>query len=60
MGASLTERRRVSDEGLRVVKLFSGGEKPKGVIYPKNKHGLSCASSRGKTNRANVIRNHWA
>ena len=41
MGESLTERRRVSDEGLRVVKLFSGGEKPKGVIYPKNKHGLS-------------------
>ena len=27
MGASLTERRRVSDEGLRVVKLCRGGEK---------------------------------
>ncbi len=41
MGATLTERCRVSDEGLRVVKLFSGGEKLKGVIYPKNKLGLS-------------------
>ena len=27
MGASLTERRRVSDEGLRVVKLCRGGER---------------------------------
>jgi hypothetical protein len=41
MSASLTERRRVRDEGLRVVKRFRGGEKPKGVIYPQNKHGLS-------------------
>jgi hypothetical protein len=28
MGESLTERCRVRDEGLRVVKRFSGGEKP--------------------------------
>ena len=28
MGASLTERRRVCDEGLRVVKHCRGGEKP--------------------------------
>ncbi len=41
MGATLTERCRVRDEGLRVVKRFSGGEKPRGVIYPKNKLGLS-------------------
>ena len=27
MGESLTKRRRVSDEGLRVVKLFPGQEK---------------------------------
>ena len=27
MGASLTERRRVRDEGLRVVKRFGGGVK---------------------------------
>ena len=41
MGESLTERRRVRDEGLRVVKRFSGGEKGKTLIYPKNKLGLS-------------------
>ena len=29
MGASLTERRRVRDEGLRVVKRCRGGEKPR-------------------------------
>ena len=29
MGATLTERCRVRDEGLRVVKRFSGGEKRK-------------------------------
>lgn len=28
MGASLTERRRVCDEGLRVVKHCRGGENP--------------------------------
>ena len=30
MGASLTERRRVCDEGLRVVKHCRGGGKPQG------------------------------
>ena len=30
MGESLTEQRRVSDEGLRVVKLFDSGRKTQG------------------------------
>ena len=41
MGESLTERRRVCDEGLRVVKHCRGGEKPQGVIDLWRKHGLS-------------------
>ncbi len=32
MGESLTQRRRVGEEGLRVVNLFSGGTKPLGLI----------------------------
>jgi hypothetical protein len=43
MGATLTERRRVRDEGLRVVKRCRGGETPghTGLIYPRRKLGLS-------------------
>ena len=40
MGESLTEQRRVSDDGLRVVKLFDSGRKSEGgnaleVTVPK-------------------------
>ena len=35
MGASLTKRRRVSEEGLRVVKLFRKGTRERGQ-YPLN------------------------
>ncbi len=35
MGESLTKRRRVSEEGLRVVKLFRPGSRDRGE-YPRN------------------------
>ena len=46
MGESLTQQRRVRDEGLRVVNLFSGEEQGR---YLRNKFGYLRASSRGKT-----------
>ncbi len=36
MGESLTQRRRVSDEGLRVVKLCRSGKKTFEEQYPRN------------------------
>ena len=44
MGASLTERRRVRDEGLRVVNRCQWGGKlceEQGLAYPQRKCGLS-------------------
>ena len=35
MGESLTERRRVSEEGLRVVKLCQGGRRRKLTVPPE-------------------------
>ncbi len=35
MGATLTERRRVREDGLRVVNRFSGGRGTWGVIAPR-------------------------
>lgn len=35
MGATLKERRRVEDEGLRVVNSCHLGTKPQGVIVPE-------------------------
>jgi len=37
MGESLTQQRRVGDEGLRVVKPFSGGRRSDGT--PGRSHG---------------------
>ena len=58
MDESLTEQCRVKDEGLRVVNFFSQGGKfdvTCGISI-----GKPCASSRGNTGDASVIRNYWA
>ena len=50
MGASLTERRRVCDEGLRVVKHCRGGGKP------GNRPDLSLEEARAKFVPAAAVR----
>jgi hypothetical protein len=50
MGASLTERRRVGDEGLRVVKPCRGGGKP------GNRFDLSPEEARAKFVPAAAVR----
>jgi len=60
MGESLTERRRVSEEALRGVKLFSGGRIRKDDSTPGIRGCKFCASSRGKTESPSVIRIYWA
>jgi hypothetical protein len=66
MGASLTQRRRVGDEGLRVVKpcrvermgVWRIAKLRDGTT--EGSTGQFRASSRGKTEGASVARNHWA
>ncbi len=66
MGETLTQQRRVSDEGFRVVKLCQMGriyflqiaKNTDGTI--KGSTGQLRASSRGNTEGASVIRNYWA
>ena len=62
MDASPTERRRVRWSGLRVVNRCQWEEEMRGVCllltYLQRKNKLFVSS--GKTNRTNVIRNHWA
>jgi hypothetical protein len=66
MGETLTQQRRVSDEGLRVVKLCQVGRnawrritsKPDGTT--RGSTGQLRASSRGNTEGASVVRNYWA
>jgi hypothetical protein len=66
MGATLTERRRVDDEGREVVKSFSWRRIRERVErFPDDvSQGISPgqlrASSRGNTYGASVVRNHWA
>jgi hypothetical protein len=66
MGASLTQRRRVGDEGLRVVKPCRVERTMGGQIAlscdgtTEGSTGQFRASSRGKTEGASVARNHWA
>ena len=66
MGETLTQQRRVSDEGLRVVKLFRLGRRvswliPKAFDGTKRRStGKLRASSRGNTKGASVVRNYWA
>jgi hypothetical protein len=66
MGESLTERRRVDEEGGNVVKSFSWGRIKAGVEYLPDdiNQGISPgqlrASSRGNTYGASVVRNYWA
>ena len=66
MGASLTQRRRVGDEGLRVVKPCQEERMVLGRIAlgrdgtSEGSTGQLRASSRGKTEGASVARNHWA
>ncbi len=59
-------RRRVQDEGLRIVNCCDGGAM-RGVLTPRNvdstprgSHGQLCASSRGNTEVASVVRIYWA
>ncbi len=66
MGETLTQQRRVSDEGFRVVKLCQVGRTHM-VIIPlcvdgttEGSTGYLRASSRGNTGGASVIRNYWA
>ncbi len=66
MGESLTQRRRVGDEGLRVVKPCREGRN-NGDLIRRRSDGTSegstgqlRASSRGNTEGASVVRNHWA
>ena len=66
MGESLTQQRRVSDEGLRVVKLFRPGRRGIQLISVyfdgtgRRSTGKLRASSRGNTKGASVVRNYWA
>ena len=66
MGETLTQRRRVGDEGLRVVKPCQEERMSLGQIAlesdgtSEGSTGQLRASSRGKTEGASVARNHWA
>ena len=66
MGESLTQQRRVSEEGLRVVKLCRMGKKTVVLIgltsdgTIKGSTGKLRASSRGNTKGASVVRIYWA
>ncbi len=66
MGETLTQQRRVSDEGFRVVKLCQVGRNHMVLILPyidgttEGSTGQLRASSRGNTGGASVIRNYWA
>ena len=60
MGESLMERRRVQDEGLRVVNCFSTGGTRKGDSTVGISGCKLRASSRGNTKATSVIRIYWA
>jgi hypothetical protein len=66
MGESLTQQRRVSEEGLRIVKLCQVGRNRLMLIpsaldgTTRGSTGQLRASSRGKTEGASVVRNYWA
>ncbi len=65
MGETLIQRRRVGDEGFRVVKPC---QEERMLLWEtmgsdgtsKGSTGQLRASSRGKTEGASVARNHWA
>src|SRR5262245_1327266 len=59
MGASLRQRRRVRDDGLRVVNRFQRGRSGSDGTRRRSP-GQIRASSRGNTKGASVIRIHWA
>ncbi len=66
MGATLTQQRRVSEEGLRVVKLCQMGKMAVLLIEVlfdgtiRGSTGKLRASSRGNTKGASVVRIYWA
>ncbi len=66
MGETLTERRRVDEEGRKVVKSFCrrrirlGVERRTDDVSLRISPGQLRASSRGNTYGASVVRNHWA
>ena len=65
MGETLTMRRRVRDEGLRIVNLFRPERMTLvliGLVFDgtgRRSHGQLRASSRGNTEVASVTRIHW-
>ncbi len=66
MGETLTQQRRVGEEGFRVVKPCQVGRNLLVLIMPeldgttRGSTGQLRASSRGNTEGASVVRNHWA
>ncbi len=66
MGETLTQRRRVNDEGLWVVKSCQMERNVHVLISLvfdgtiKGSTGQLRASSRGNTEGASVVRNYWA
>ena len=65
MGESLTMRRCVEDEGLRVVNSCHEGKRCRVLTASgldgtsRGSHGQLCASSRGNTEVASVTRIYW-
>ncbi len=66
MYESMIMRRRVEEDGLRVVNSCQQGGKVAALIVLlldstcRGSHGQLCASSRGNTEVANVVRIYWA
>ena len=60
MGESLMVRRRVGEEGLRIVNPCHVGARLRFDSTTRGRDGKLCASSRGNTEVSSVVRNHWA
>jgi hypothetical protein len=60
MRESVMMRRRVEDEGLRVVNSCREGTRWVFDGTSGGSHGKLCASSRGNTEVASVVRIYWA
>ncbi len=66
MYESMNMRRRVEDDGLQVVNSCPEGVSAGSLIRflfdstSEESHGLLCASSRGNTEVASVVRIYWA
>ncbi len=62
MDESLMERRRVEDDGLRIVNSCRRRARQRKLleIMRRGRDGKLCASSRGNTEVPSVVRIHWA